>query len=218
MNDIVFAGNAEDFTLRRGRCITVFAPDAELFAVVGNASYKPDGNGTLVCIEQPLTPLPEIPVILENAEDLRFAVQQAVKYFPEGGAVCAALGELIVAFVKSGNGATEQPVVKSLKSEIEKNFTDAGFSIEVAISKLPLNYDYVRKLFKREVGLSPHEYLVSLKMKLAKDIILSGVTNRYSQYSVSQIAEACGFAEPLYFSRVFKKYYGVSPANFIKNK
>ncbi len=47
--------------------------------------------------------------------------------------------------------------------------------------------------------------------------MLSGVTNRYSHYSVTQIAEACGFAEPLYFSRVFKKYYGVAPSYYLKN-
>lgn len=214
MNDIIFAGRADEFTPRRGHCISVFAPDKETGAVVCASYEKPDGNGDLVCIEQPLMPLPEKPIILEDAEDLRYAVSQAEKYFPSGGAVTAALGELIVAFIKTVNGVSEQPVVRTLKAEIEKNFTDAGFSVEVAISKLPLNYDYVRKLFKREVGISPHEYLVSLKMKLAKDIILSGVTNRYSEYTVSQIAEACGYAEPLYFSRVFKKYYGVSPANF----
>lgn len=215
MNDIVFAGRANQFSPRRGRCITVFAPDERSGAVVCASADKPDGNGTLVCIEQPLMPLPEKPIILSVAEDLRYAISQAEKYFHSGGAVTAALGELIVAFIKTENGVGGQPVVRTLKAEIEKNFTDAGFSVEVSISKLPLNYDYVRKLFKREVGLSPHEYLVSLKMKLAKDIILSGVTNRYSEYTVSQIAEACGYAEPLYFSRVFKKYYGVSPANYI---
>ncbi|MDE7087024.1 MAG: AraC family transcriptional regulator, partial [Clostridia bacterium] len=31
---------------------------------------------------------------------------------------------------------------------------------------------------------------------------------------VSQVAEACGFAEPLYFSRVFKKHFGVAPNDF----
>lgn len=216
MNDIVFAGRADKFSTRRGRCITVFAPDGEVGATVYASAEKPKGSGTLVCIEQPLMPLPEKPIIFDEAEDLRSAMKQAEKYFTSGGAVTAALGELIVALINTENDTARQPVVNTLKSEIEKSFTDAGFSVEVAISKLPLNYDYVRKLFKSEVGLSPHEYLISLKMKLAKDIILSGVTNRYSEYTVSQIAEACGFQEPLYFSRVFKKYYGVSPANFMK--
>ena len=81
---------------------------------------------------------------------------------------------------------------------------------------MPLNYDYVRKLFKKETGVTPHEYLVNSRMDLAKNIILSGISNQYSNYTVSQIAEMCGFAEPLYFSRVFKKRFGVSPSEYGK--
>lgn len=217
MNDIIYAGRADGFRAGRGRSITVFAADGSDEVFVCSSAGKADGNGTLVCIEQPFMPLSEKPLILENAEDLRGAMKLAVIYYSDGGAVAAALGELIVAFIKTAVNTAEQPVVKALKSEIEKNFTDGGFSVDVAVSRLPLNYDYVRKLFKKEVGLTPHEYLTALKMKRAQDIILSGATNRYSQFSVSQIAEACGFTEPLYFSRVFKKYYGVSPANFVKN-
>ena len=76
----------------------------------------------------------------------------------------------------------------------------------------------MRKLFKKETGVTPHEYLTRARMRRAKEIILSGVTNRYSEYTVTQIAEACGFAEPLYFSRVFKKYFGVSPSRYVDKK
>jgi AraC-like DNA-binding protein len=40
------------------------------------------------------------------------------------------------------------------------------------------------------------------------------MSNRYSEYTVSQIAEACGYSDPLYFSRVFKKYFGVAPSEY----
>lgn len=53
-------------------------------------------------------------------------------------------------------------------------------------------------------------------MELAATLLKSGISNRYSAYSVSQIAEACGFADPLYFSKVFKKHYGASPAVYGK--
>jgi AraC-like DNA-binding protein len=49
-------------------------------------------------------------------------------------------------------------------------------------------------------------------MQLAKELILSGMSNQYSNYTISQLAEACGFSEPLYFSRVFKANFGISPA------
>ena len=84
------------------------------------------------------------------------------------------------------------------------------------MKKFPLNYDYLRRLFKKEVGVSPREYLLNGRMELARGIILGGLSIRYSDYTVSQLAEACGFADPLYFSRVFKKYFGVSPSEYGK--
>lgn len=57
---------------------------------------------------------------------------------------------------------------------------------------------------------------MNCRMELAATLLKSGISNRYSAYSVSQIAEACGFADPLYFSKVFKKHYGASPAVYGK--
>ena len=108
-------------------------------------------------------------------------------------------------------------MVVTVRDEIKKNISTPSFSLEDSIKKLPLNYDYVRKLFKKETGATPHEYLTDCRMQLARELISSGIGNRYSNYSVGQIAEACGFSEPLYFSRVFKKYYGFSPSE-AKNK
>lgn len=155
----------------------------------------------------------------ENSRKIGGSFRQAEEFskFGGGGAVLSSLGDLLVGYINFAfGGETKTPVVANLAAEIEKNTCDALFSVEDCIRKLPLNYDYVRKLFKKETGVTPHEYLVNLRMERARAIISGGVANRYSKYSVSQIAEACGFAEPLYFSRVFKKYFGVSPSEYIK--
>ena len=52
-------------------------------------------------------------------------------------------------------------------------------------------------------------YFVSRKLKAE---LLSGD----NLYNVSEVAEMCGYCEPLYFSRVFKKTYGVSPLSYAK--
>ena len=103
-----------------------------------------------------------------------------------------------------------------VKAEIDKYLTDCSFCLDDAIKKMPLNSDYVRKLFKKETGLTPHAYLLKERMELASSLISGNITNRYSNYTVSQIAESCGFAEPLYFSRVFKKYFGTPPSEYSK--
>ncbi len=179
-------------------------------------------NSITLLIEQPLLPLKSITVIDDVANGgIRSAAEQSALFSKaeNGAGVLNALGELIVNYIALQCAKTEKsPVVASLKEDIEKNARDWAYSVEAYIRKLPLNYDYVRKLFKKETGLTPHEYLTSVRMERAGKILLSGVSNRYSAYTVGQIAEACGYAEPLYFSRVFKKYFGVSPTEYAKRK
>ena len=180
------------------------------------------GGGLHVLIDKALLPFKE-PLVFhdDSAGGVAHAAKQAQNYLSSdrGELVAEALGGLIVAYVSAFSGADRlSPVVAAVQSEIDKNLSDATFSLEDAIKKLPLNYDYVRKLFKKETGVTPHEYLLDSRMKLARGIICGGMANQYSNYSVSQIAEACGFSEPLYFSRVFKKYYGKSPSAFAEEQ
>lgn len=205
--------NARNFS--RGKYV-VIPPNAQ-FTLRGT-----DGGETVICIDQPLIPY-AVPIgVARNShrDGMSYAAEQAVYYFrPENlnAAVLSALGQLIVGYVSESFPFPLHPVVQSLKADIDANFADSTYSADTAINKMPLNKDYVRKIFKKETGVTPHEYLTQARMRRAEAIILSGVTNRYSYYTVSQIAEACGYAEPLYFSRVFKKYYGVSPLQYAKD-
>jgi len=65
--------------------------------------------------------------------------------------------------------------------------------------------DYVSRVFHRELGLTPWEYLTKLRVQRAKELL------RGSSRSVAQVALAVGFADQAYFSRVFKKAVGASP-------
>ena len=182
-------------------------------------------EGITIAIDKPLLSLREINILGwcdEGGEFLRQTAKQAVYFFNyDNGygreAVLAALGNLLISYILIFCPRTYSPAVKALREDIDQHFADSTFSADAAISKLPLNCDYVRKLFKKEAGVTPHEYLTRRRLERAGDILRSGVTNRYSNYSVTQIAEACGFADPLYFSRVFKKYYGVAPSRYLKN-
>lgn len=180
------------------------------------------GGGLSVTIEQALLPFKEIRVIRDDGEGgIAYAARQAVRYFNSDVAkkelVLTALGGLLVSYVTAfADSGQFSPVVAMIRADVSRYLSDSTYSLEDSMRKMPLNYDYVRKLFKKEVGVTPHEYLMRERMELARGLILSGISNQYSSYTVSQIAEACGFAEPLYFSRVFKKYFGVAPSEYGK--
>ena len=176
---------------------------------------------THIYLERALLSVKEVLIFSDDENGgVRHAAKQIEAYFTSSaknsGAVIAALGNLLVSYITLTGKDNLSPVVETVRGDIESNLSNTAYSLEDCIKKLPLNYDYVRKLFKKETGTTPHEYLLSRRMELARGLIVSGLSNRYSSYSVSQIAEACGFAEPLYFSRVFKKYYGVAPSEYGK--
>lgn len=235
MNRIVFAGEAESVSAPRAeKYYTVIIPDGEctlecekeikelengVIAVIPPLlKYAVRGRALCIRLEQALLPFKEIRIINDDKScGIEHAARQALEYFNAENStrdgILAALGSLIAAYLTAfAGGGNLSPVVVTVRNEIQKNLSTPSFSLEDSIKKLPLNYDYVRKLFKKEMGVTPHEYLLNSRMQLARELITSGIGNRYSNYSVGQIAEACGFSEPLYFSRVFKKYYGFAPS------
>jgi len=65
-------------------------------------------------------------------------------------------------------------------------------------------------LFAEITGTTPIKYQNAIRLKLSLEMLTS------TSLSVSEIAYSLGFSDPLYFSRIFKKEYSVSPANYKK--
>lgn len=185
--------------------------------------YTAQCDGACVVLDRAVLPFKDIRIIENDGlGGIRGAIGEATEVLAmpmqkkEG--VLSALGNLICAYACAlSENCSYSPAVALVKREIEGNLSNAGYSLDAYLKRLPLNGDYVRKLFKAETGVTPHAYLLSKRMELARELLTSGISNAYSNYSVSQISEICGFSEPLYFSRVFKNYFGVSPSAYVKS-
>lgn len=156
----------------------------------------------------------------DEEENVKMAFRQA-SYFYMGDIknadlVLAALGDLIVSYMIVCRSNTEfsEPVEK-IRASIRRNYSRTDYALDEVMRNMPFHYDYLRKLFKKEVGVSPLEYMTALRMKSAETLLTAMWTN---EYSITEVAQMCGFADALYFSRVFKKYFGCAPSNYAREK
>jgi len=72
----------------------------------------------------------------------------------------------------------------------------------------PMGYSAFRKSFKKLTDVSPNQYYLDIRLK--KAIELMGTTN----LNFKEIAHKTGFESPFYFSKFFKKKYGVGPKGY----
>lgn len=97
-----------------------------------------------------------------------------------------------------------------IKAYIDKNFSDPALNCETIALHFCYNKKYVSTLFKKSFQIGIAEYINMVRINGACTLIQAG------KQSVSEIAVAVGFNDPLYFSKVFKRRMGTSPQNFIK--
>lgn len=83
-------------------------------------------------------------------------------------------------------------------------------SVENVAAYVSLNPQYFSRLFKQQVGISPHNYLLSLQLRYAKTLLVE------SSLNVQLIAEECGFTSSTHFIRAFKAKNAVTPTAFRK--
>jgi AraC-like DNA-binding protein/CheY-like chemotaxis protein len=87
---------------------------------------------------------------------------------------------------------------------------DRPLSREEVAAGIGVNEDYLTRVFSREIGISPWDYLNRYRIFRAKELLIQ------TDKSISQIARQVGFSDPAYFSRVFRKLTGVSPSGYRK--
>ena len=125
-----------------------------------------------------------------------------------------AYGNLIVAYLSLYLKSPKRSrIVERIESEIIENYADSNFELDQALRRLPFSYDYLRRLFKKELGITPHQYLTEKRLEAAANQLRDMPT---TGNNIAEISHMCGFREPLYFSRMFKKKYGVSPSYYLE--
>lgn len=102
--------------------------------------------------------------------------------------------------------------VKQIINYLNENYNQK-ISLEQIAHNMYLSPVYISKIFKEETGESPINYLIKIRLEKASDILLKS-DNR----SIKSIANQVGYEDVYHFSKLFKKYYGISPLYYRKRE
>ena len=93
-------------------------------------------------------------------------------------------------------------------------FVNSHIRNDISVESLCSHMGMSRTAFYNKIkvltGLAPTDYIRHMRMQEAARLL------RSHQYSVAEVAERMGFADPKYFTDTFKKFYGITPSAYMK--
>lgn len=102
--------------------------------------------------------------------------------------------------------------IQAIVDYLNYHFNESDLKVENIASHNGFHPRYFAKIFFEIYGVSPKKYLTTLRMEKARELLLS------SRYSVNQISQMTGYSDIFYFSKAFKKEYGLSPSEYKKSR
>ena len=102
----------------------------------------------------------------------------------------------------------ENHLVVKAKDYIIQNY-NKDISLDDVSRQLDLSSYYFSKLFKEETGSNFVEYVTSLRIQKAKELLKED-----RDCSMKEICSSVGYSDPNYFSRIFKKNEGITPTEY----
>ncbi len=118
-------------------------------------------------------------------------------------------GHLDEVFPKSTNIKSDSRLYDALRI-IKSSYHRSDFKIENISTTLNINKMMLYRMFKDAYNMSAKEYLTNYRMLEADKMLRKGA-------SIKETAFSCGFEDPLYFSKAYKKVKGYSPSHILEH-
>lgn len=169
---------------------------------------------------------------LQIQTDLRYALNTAARKSDSGHEISTDPAELLASsssyeelcqnlkleFTKLCTGhskaADKVPHTQALAWKV-RDYLDQNYTCTVTYKNFTeifgYNEKYISYIFKEEFSISPSKYILKLRMTAAKNLM-----RQHPDMLLKDVAEAVGYDDQLYFSRVFKNSEGMSPKAYQK--
>jgi ligand-binding sensor domain-containing protein/signal transduction histidine kinase/CheY-like chemotaxis protein/AraC-like DNA-binding protein len=102
----------------------------------------------------------------------------------------------------------DEAFIEKITSIVNENLLGQEFGIAILAKKISMSQPVINKKIKAITGLSANDYVKSLRLKKAAQLLLE------KRYTVYEIAYMVGYENSKYFSREFKKHFGITPSEY----
>lgn len=141
-----------------------------------------------------------------SLDDLNEALLNAREIIYKKRSVISRNSDIENAIDISTDEAIKDSTVVEMINFIKNNYQDK-ISISDLSKKLAYSESMLNRKFKKEVHITFNEYLNRYRINKAIELL------KNSDYNITEISYMCGYSSAKYFSRVFKKYLGISPSD-----
>lgn len=96
------------------------------------------------------------------------------------------------------------------KQFIEEFYDYEHLTLSLVAEKIGVNPSYLSSIFKKEWGETLSHYIIRIRLEKAQEIL-----REKPWITIENVARMCGYTDVYYFSKSFKRFYGVTPAKFL---
>ena len=104
----------------------------------------------------------------------------------------------------------DEKLLERIMECINKNLNNSDLSVDMIAESVGISRVHLHRKMKDLTGQTPHDFIRNIRLKKAAQLLANQGMN------VTEVMYACGFANSASFSTVFKKFYGMSPRDYMK--
>ena len=104
----------------------------------------------------------------------------------------------------------DEKLLERIIKAINQHLSDSELSVDMIADEVGISRVHLHRKMKELTGQTPHNFIRNIRLKKAANLLGNQGMN------ITEVMYACGFSNPTSFSTVFKKFYGVSPRDYMK--
>ncbi len=104
----------------------------------------------------------------------------------------------------------DDQLLERIMKVINKNISNSDLSVDKIAEEVGISRVHLHRKMKELTGQTPHDFIRNIRLKQAANLLATQNMN------ITEVIYACGFNNAASFSTIFKKFYGMSPREYMR--